>query len=268
MNKKYYTEELLYNLPDYVSDKIKDIKLKNAIESEIKNNNEFKEEFESLKSTMNFVGSVEFETPGDNYFSGLSVRINEKIHHQSNAKRSVSFQEFIVKYWKLLVPALCILIFAIISLFRSNNDNRNEIVNVSPEKVVIPEKTITENLKNEKTETPEIKEKINITDTADVIIKNENKRKFQKRNADVYKDNFTENDSVNIADNGTFDLNEYEPLADIFNDETEFNEDNIGINDDILLMDENIEADAEEEFNQLSPEEQKEVIEKLIKSTI
>ncbi len=56
-------DELLYSLPDYISGELDDNNIKEQIEAKLLTDSFFREEYDSLKTTMNFIRRTELEAP-------------------------------------------------------------------------------------------------------------------------------------------------------------------------------------------------------------
>lgn len=104
---------LIYELPDFIEGKIDDISLKNQIISLIEEDMDFRMEYESLKNSMASVRNTEFQLPGNEYFSNLTLRINKKID-EINDKPGilVKFREIFIN-WKFATVFSVLLITVI-----------------------------------------------------------------------------------------------------------------------------------------------------------
>lgn len=105
-------DELLYSLPDYITEELHDEKVKKQIEAKLLTDSSFREEYDSLKITMNFIQEAEFEPPSEVYFANLQANILSKVHKQNSSEKQSIFAK-LVGYWKVAVPALtvCIVLF-------------------------------------------------------------------------------------------------------------------------------------------------------------
>lgn len=113
-------DELLYSLPDYITGELDDEKIKEEIEAKLLVDSSFREEYDSLKSTMNFLQEAELEPPSEVYFANLQANILSKTRKESPSERQ-SILAKLVGYWKVVVPALtvCIVLF----IFTQNMDS-------------------------------------------------------------------------------------------------------------------------------------------------
>lgn len=142
----YTKEELLESLPDFVSGNISDNVISESLIKLIETDSEFKEEFESVKMSLLFLDQSENEIPEPAYFNNLSVRINQRIDKElTENKSSVMFENF-SRLWKYIIPALTLILVILYFTFRHNdtekimtesgNDkitNEKVLKNVSPE---------------------------------------------------------------------------------------------------------------------------------------
>lgn len=135
-------ENLIYDLPDYIEGKIDNPEKVILIESLIKNDSDFRKEYEELKKVLVFAHEVEFEPPGDFYFNNLLTNIRNKIDDQSSTGESTfwySIKPFILKY---ALPVIVIAIFSIFyfsDLFQNNTERFTEHIGNTQNK------SITEN---------------------------------------------------------------------------------------------------------------------------
>jgi hypothetical protein len=124
-NKKTNPEdELLYSLPDYVNGKVHDERLKSGIEKRINTDEEFRNEYMSVRNAFRFVKSSSLEEPPEHYFNSLVPRLNERIEKS----RSVPAKDlrFILHLWRYVVPALTvILVIIIVAIPRKD---KNELI--------------------------------------------------------------------------------------------------------------------------------------------
>ncbi len=78
MNKEDFGG-LLYELPDFIEGKITDELLRSKIISLINEDENFRKEYELLKNSMNTIRNIKTDIPGNEYFSNLTMNINRKI---------------------------------------------------------------------------------------------------------------------------------------------------------------------------------------------
>ena len=79
-NKRY--EELLFDLPDYISGKITDRSRISEIENQINSDSEFRSEYENLKLTFNTLENIKIDEPSDAFFNNLLPKIHQKINEK------------------------------------------------------------------------------------------------------------------------------------------------------------------------------------------
>lgn len=130
--------ELLYSLPDYITGELNDDDIKEKIEARLLTDSSFREEYDSLKSTMNFLTQSELESPSEVYFANLQANILSRVH----AKKEKRVESLLVKlagYWKVFVPALTVCVVLVIY---SRNINDTQIP-MRVDKVQLPLNEIT-----------------------------------------------------------------------------------------------------------------------------
>ncbi len=110
-NKSNTGEELLFSLPDYINGKITDSSLKSEIESLIETDEEFRNEYIAMKNTFQFVAGSSLESPPEHYFTGLVPRINTRLENSASSKLSI---HGILHLWRYVVPALTVILVIII----------------------------------------------------------------------------------------------------------------------------------------------------------
>lgn len=105
-------DELLYSLPDYITGELHDENIRKKIEAKLLTDSSFREEYDSLTTTMNFIQETEFEPPSEVYFANLQANILSKVHKENSAEKQSVFAK-LIGYWKVAVPALtvCIVLF-------------------------------------------------------------------------------------------------------------------------------------------------------------
>lgn len=283
MNTKYNIEEIKYNLPDYISNNIGDKDLISAIEKELEVNSELRGDLEELKNTLGFLKTTKFQNPPNNYFANLPVKINERIQP---VETNGSFLDRISLFWKILIPAIPVIILIGILLFNSSkNDtdkiqttntdtNKNELSQRNPESV--------ENKNNvNENEGSDSKEKTPLTE---IVKKDDN---IHKTFPNVQKNNITEDhnnvDQTNVdqtnegqtimKENETVEIPEIkEQIGELLADNIEIIDDsNSDERIDVMYSGEDDESEVEnldDEFLNLTPEQQKEIIDNLLKAQI
>lgn len=116
-------DELLYSLPDYITGELNDDNVKEQIEAKLLTDSYFREEHDSLKSTMNFIRETELESPSEVYFANLQANILSKVHKEEAAEKP-SVLAKLLGYWKVVVPALTV---CIVFIIYANNINTPEL---------------------------------------------------------------------------------------------------------------------------------------------
>jgi len=140
--EKNLQDDLRYNLPDYITGDLNDDIIKGKIEARLLTDSAFREEYDSLKSTMNFLEAAELEAPSEVYFANLQANIISKVQKPELAEKQ-SILEKLLGYWKIVVPALTVCVVIIIY---SRNSETPQIP--LPENKVKSEKTGDTNLQN------------------------------------------------------------------------------------------------------------------------
>ena len=177
---EFKPEDLIINLPDYVMNRIDNEEITKAIESELKKNTEFREEYISLKNTLGFLNNAELPVPDDIYFSSLSARINQRIENESQSPERMSAGELFKKYLKILVPVFGIVVIAVFIYLNLINGNEKETI-VTGNKIETPQKTLSDNTSRNNNQIPEVSQNKVLTDSVKSG-KLDLKRKSSKRN--------------------------------------------------------------------------------------
>lgn len=122
------SEELLYNLPDYIAGSITDKELIDKIRNEININPEFKAEYELLSETFAEVNNLKFSEPPEHYFTNLVPNINEKILKQKESKGIARFFKLsnLVKY---ALPAVSVILLIFIVTYSNKNGKEENLFN-------------------------------------------------------------------------------------------------------------------------------------------
>ncbi|HRE41072.1 MAG TPA: hypothetical protein PLG90_07045 [Ignavibacteria bacterium] len=123
-NKERY-EELLFDLPDYISGKLNDKNRITEIENEINSNPEFKSEYENLNQTFTTLNKFSINEPSDAFFNNLLPKIHQKLSKPEPTIAKSLLQRFFPSL-KYVLPAICIITF--IYIYNFNNPS---IVNIS-----------------------------------------------------------------------------------------------------------------------------------------
>ena len=300
IKKNFSKEELKHSLPDYINNNISDAELYENISKELEVNSVLKNEFDEMKETFGFLDNNEFSTPPDNYFTNLSVRINEKIQANEN---ELNWWERLGLIWKILIPAVpaaAVIIFILFN-FYNNESQKTEIANEIPginpkvETELKKESLDKESLEKEPTEketsndinnnTPEklklfdISNKLNGTNAdfknkqfqsleVNTDINNSDQTIESKENAMDLKDDMNDNsgfpDNSEIFSNDLFagiPDTEYENEADF--DSDIYNDNGNEVTDILYQADLTDDKSIEEEFSDLSYEEQNEILNNL-----
>lgn len=228
--------DLNHELPDYISGTLSNEKLRSDIEDRIGKDEAFRKEYESMRSAMNFLSSAELTSPDEVYFANLQ----SKILNKTSARESVPFYAKVLSYWKYLIPAVTVCI--VILVYTSNMNNNIPVTDLpkdvkkDSQQIIVPQNTTTP----ENISVPENKDELldlyYSTDNEDdldntAITAPEIKPKNNSKN--VKPDNILKEDASQLG-------------IDLFNGDTEDNS-------------------YEEEYKNLSPEEQKKIIEELKK---
>ncbi len=75
---------LLFELPDFIEGKITDDVLRGKIIFLIDEDSDFRMEYELLKNSLSSISKTVIESPGNEYFSNLTLKINKKIDEDNN----------------------------------------------------------------------------------------------------------------------------------------------------------------------------------------
>lgn len=270
MNTFKYKDDLLNELPDYISGKIHDRILKKKIEYEISSNPEFEKIYHEFRETFSFLETSELEPPSGEYFSNLPLNIADKI--KTGAVTEGFFQKF-KKHKMLLAPAFAVLIL-IVSLYyfksgdkdivqetkSENVQTQDFIYKNEPDKNNIPDKSaaVTDEIKTE------INGNNNLIQSAQTNSVNpksvhKNKTKIIHSFHHVYN---SENESPFPKANENLEKYLAENSDDASEDALDSDDDNFISNDDIE------EEELEDEFQSLTPEQQHELIHQLEETII
>lgn len=265
MKTKYNIEELKYNLPDYISKNLTDNEITGAIETELRTNREFQIELEEIKNTFGFLENAKLEDPPANYFSNLPVKINQRI---SEELVSVSFWGRLGLFWKILIPAVtAIIIVGIILMNRTEKDTGNIQTNIEQNKIGIPNKI--EPPKIENNTVTDNREKTNEDKQSSEIVNKQIKESKTHKKAKRFE---TTNDFVTLP-NETVKITEVkgkagELIADNIKIIDDSNSDEVDVMISVESADEDEGVSLDEEFQSLTPAEQKVIIDNLIKAQI
>ncbi len=275
MNTSDKMEGLILNLPDYISNNISDINLKSQIETELKINPVFKNEHDELVKTFSFLNSSELESPSENYFNNLPVKINERISAGENSGKSTiaSYLDRLSTLWKILIPAIPVIIIAVVLMNRPDTNESN----ISKENVqteITKDMTAEENKNSTENKTEELKTESNnnnsnsevqlpgsgITQTHSPDIR----LKKNKTNPGNIKGKINLNQTENQFASST-----QESLNNLISENTEATEEETAESDeDVFYTGDNTEEDLEDEFFDMPQDQQQEIINNLKKTQI
>ncbi len=285
LNKTYSREELIQSIPDFISGKISDSGLSNEVRKLIETDSEFKNEFEELRKTLSFFAVSEFPEPPDNYFNNLSVRINERLNPVSAVSENNGIFQYFSKIWKYVIPALAVILIALFFVLKQENSDpviSNSDIKLPPQQqnsssdnsggenqIDKNENLITGQEKRQTDPVTGSRENNAMTERKKTNFTNYGKRQFnspdQVRN-DLISEN-PETEIENVSDNNLADVNTGKSnpdFADIF-DMDELNEIEItgenGIEEsDLLNSIESDDINLQNEFRELSPADQQEIL--------
>lgn len=200
-------DELLYSLPDYISGELDDEKVKEQIEAKLLVDSSFREEYDSLKSTMNFIREAEPEPPSEVYFANLQANILSKVHKETEPSR-VSILSRLVGYWKVVVPALTVCVVLIIYTQNMNTPPLPLTENV---KVQMPLQKSLNDKGGNKSQDTSTKDAV-ITNETSAPTDNTSSNESTEVNFNSSKHKRTESESVSSKENVT--TNESANLSD------------------------------------------------------
>ena len=275
MKNKYSSDELRFSLPDYISGRIKDKGLSEEIEKMISSDPEFSKEASELKSTFNFLDNADHEKPPDFYFNSLSARINEKTGQRK--EKELNFFEKYIFSRKLLIPLIPAVLVIVFLIAKPDNNDNKIAVNTIPETIQPAEKNnapaeisrdgnfdknIPEVIPENKTEVKYIRGRNAVKQRKIKTESNFENKKTETEETELKTESISEPDFTgslledNIEDNDNAD--------DDINSELTDDENIDEIIDDEIFDDGNLEN----EFMELSPQDQKEILETLKESKI
>jgi len=263
MSKQNDKELLYHSLPDYILSKISDQDLISEIKMEIENNPEFKNEYDEMLGAFKFLDSARLDSPDEVYFNNLSVKINDRIY-----KQNIPFNlfEWLGLKWKTLIPVSLVIIaaFVIFNLFireKEESAQKESIVLYnSNENIENKDKEYKTDSISQKTSIsdPEIftKNKSDIAINESVTFKNSSKRKHNSNN-DL-------NRTSEVNDNQLLKVNKIDLGLLAYNiDGLDNQENELDTEEDILFFKDSDEDESDEEILELTPEEEKEILEHL-----
>ena len=276
MNKQFNKEDLYHALPDYISSTLTDKELIYKISKEIDSDPEFRSEYENLSETLTFIGSTGFEGPEESYFNNLSVKINERIISE---KKPENFFGRLGLAWRILIPAIPVLIVFLITMnflskdndviktgsdktgFETSDKNKNtdtpgEIVKAPESKIEKSKELNTDNSRPvspvSKVKSSQFNKKYYSVSQNEINFENKKENLSQEN---INTDNLSDILSYNLSDN----------LADNI-DELNIADNDADSDDEILLIKDQEEENMDEEILELTPEEENEILENLVNS--
>lgn len=123
----YKKNKLIFDLPDYIQGKIIDKKIIKSIEEEIRDNEDFRNEYETLKAFLKSDISLQEEEAPNGYYNNLLPQILDKLEKRNRVE---SFYKKYIFNWKL---ATVFSIFILVIIFYKNIDfSGNSIENNFP----------------------------------------------------------------------------------------------------------------------------------------
>jgi len=145
-NKRY--EELLFDLPDYISGKITDRSRISEIENQINSDSEFRSEYENLKLTFNTLENIKIDEPSDAFFNNLLPKIHQKINEKETPQeQKVSIWDRFFPVLKYVLPVLVLITFVYIyNIDNSTVINKFDTLTSQSNEVIINEKNIEPNI--------------------------------------------------------------------------------------------------------------------------
>jgi len=262
MSKQYDKEFLYHSLPDYILSKISDKDLISEIKMEIENNPEFKNEYDEMLGAFKFLESARLDSPDEIYFNNLSVKINVRIFKE---KITFNFFDWLGLKWKTLIPVSLAIIaaFVIFKLFiieKEGSSQRESTTfynsNENIENKVKEYKFDSIAQKNPISD-PEIltKNKSDISINESVNFKNSSKRKY---NSDNDMSLTAEVTDIKLLKTNKIDLG----LLAYNIDAVDNQENELDPEEDVLFFKDS-EDESDEEILELTPEEEKEILEHL-----
>ncbi len=246
MNTKYTDEDLLMALPDFARGVKLDRELESMLKKKLDTDESFRNEYQDILKTFSFLSKAKFSEPPDHYFSNLSVRINEKIDSASKD----SWWERLGLFWKILIPVLPVLIALMIFLLNKDDNPEKVLTLDTTTKTESPNQTA--NIPAEIPALSDSNEKESNTDVAySEGFSNQTRRSFfELSDTDLFESTNGIDALVNNA------LQENSLADNIENNGSETADET-----DVLLGTEEVEESAVDEFFELSPEDQSEILE-------
>lgn len=116
---------LIHELPDYISGNIADNELNQKIRNEIDSNPDFRAEYESMKNTFSFLGKTAISEPSPFYFNNLLPNISARIDTLETGKESI-FSGWLANVLKFAIPAVIIVLGYFLYSEITGNDTEKE----------------------------------------------------------------------------------------------------------------------------------------------
>ncbi|MGB3018926.1 MAG: hypothetical protein WBC65_14045 [Ignavibacteria bacterium] len=246
MKNKYTDEDLLMALPDYVRGADVGNELEALLREKIETDASFKEEYEAMFKTFNFLSKAEFSEPPDHYFTNLQIRINDRIPSTNKE----SWWERLSIGWKVLIPAIPVII-ALMIFFFNKDDRQEKIIALDTGKKMESVNPQSETAVQQNTPDT-IFEKI-----SDAIDTSDEAKTYTSSQFNVEtKKHFSQENNIDTEQLVSTTLLE-SSLADNIEDNGNESIDETGL----LLGTEETEQPVEDEFLELSPEDQSEILE-------
>lgn len=146
-NNKIY-EELLFDLPDYISGKITDRARISEIENQINSDAKFRSEYENLKLTFNTLENIKIDEPSDAFFNNLLPKIHQKINERETTdEHKVSIWNRFFPVLKYVLPVIVLIIFVYIyNIDNSTVIKKYDTLTSKSNELIINEKNIETNI--------------------------------------------------------------------------------------------------------------------------
>ena len=246
MNTKYTDEDLLMALPDFARGAELDEELEALLRKKLDADDSFRNEYQNILKTFRFLSQAKFSEPPDHYFSNLSVKINERIETASG----VSWWEKLGLFWKILIPVLPVLIVMLLYFFNREDNSNNMLTHDTTNKSEIPSQ-----ISSVPAETPAVSD----SDIQQLDSENANSKELLTKSENTY---FKLSDTDFFENTNGTDALLNSSLPEISLADNIDNSESQTINEtDVLLGTQEIEESVEDEFLELSPEEQSEILE-------
>lgn len=211
---------LLFELPDFIEGKITDDILIGKIISLIDEDNDFRMEYESLKNSLSSIRKTELESPGNEYFANLTLKISKKLDEDNNKISVFEKLRTLVINWKFATVFSVLLITVI--FYKSGLINRegskylnekiSEITENSNSTITID--TSENIIDEEEYEFVDIDDEKNSSTTKvkNQSVKNQNRNNKKEKNFDFSVDDFGETQLFYNAENFSIE-DEFEKMT-------------------------------------------------------